>query len=285
MGQIYLNGNFLPLEEARISVMDRGFLFGDGVYEVIPAYYGKPFRLAEHLRRLDNSLKNIQMQNPLSHADWERVINQLIEQHPQKNQSVYLQVTRGIHDKRDHNIPEHVTPTVFVMTTPFDDPDPVVGSEGISATTINDIRWQHCHIKSIALLGNVLLKQQAAAADSYEAILIRNGNATEGAASNLFIVSGGEIITPPISNALLPGITRDVVLELAAKAQLPYRESDIPLQQLLEAEEVWLTSSTREIMPVTRLDGNPIANGKPGPVWQQMNQLYQEYKRSLRNPS
>ena len=285
MGEVYLNGDFLPLEKAHISVMDRGFLFGDGVYEVIPAYYGKPFRLDEHLRRLDNSLKNIHLQNPMSHADWEQVLHRLIRQHPDQNQSIYLQVTRGAYDRRDHSIPEQVTPTVFVMTTPFNDPDPAVANEGISATTMDDIRWQHCHIKSIALLGNVLLKHQAVEADSHEAILIRNGNATEGAASNLFIVSGGDIITPPISNALLPGITRDVVLELAAKAHLPYRESDISQQQLFEAGEIWLTSSTREIMPVTRLNGNPVANGKPGPVWQQMNRLYQEYKLSLRNPS
>lgn len=277
MSLVYLNGDYMPLHEACIPVMDRGFLFGDSVYEVIPAYRGRLFRLHEHLQRLDNSLHGIGMENPLTYDEWEEILKKLVDQQPEIDQSVYLQVTRGTYNKRDHSFPQAIKPTVLAMCSPFGQPGNRIHEEGISAITVNDIRWDYCNIKTTALLANVLLRQQAVEAGADEAILIRHGNAIEGAASNLFIVIGGEIITPPKSQALLPGITRDVVLELAGQAGRAYCEVDIPQQQLEQADEVWLTSSTREIMPVIQLNDRAVSNGKPGSVWRQMNQLYQEF--------
>lgn len=282
MDLVYLNGDYIPLHEARIPVMDRGFLFGDGVYEVIPAYQGRLFRLRDHLQRLDNSLQGIGMENPLSYDEWEEILERLVDQQPEIDQSVYLQVTRGIYAKRDHNFPELIEATVLAMCSPFGHPGSSINEQGISAITIDDIRWDYCNIKTTALLANVLLRQQAVETGNHEAILIRNNNATEGAASNLFIVVDGQIITPPKSQALLPGITRDVVLELAEENHLNYCEADISQQQLESADEVWLTSSTREIMPVTQLNDRSVGDGKPGPVWQQMYQLYQEFKIIMR---
>lgn len=279
---VYLNGDYMPLDEARIPVMDRGFLFGDGVYEVIPAYHGRLFRMREHLQRLERSLQGIGMENPLTCDEWQEILEKLVNQQPEIDQSVYLQVTRGIYAKRDHNFPKQIKATVLAMCSPFGQPGSRINQEGIPAITIDDIRWDYCHIKTTALLANVLLRQQAVMAGALEAILIRNGNATEGAASNLFIVTDGQIITPPKSQALLPGITRDVVLELAEQNGLAYCEADIPLQQLESADEVWLTSSTREIMPVTQLNNHAVGDGKPGPVWQQIYQLYQQFKTEMR---
>ena len=278
MAQVYLNGAFLPLEEARIPVMDRGFLFGDGVYEVIPVYGGRLFRLAHHLERLDNSLRGIRLQPPLTHAQWAQVLQALTAQLPDQDQSVYLQVTRGPAATRDHRIPEEVRPTLFAMTRPVHPADAGIGKEGVAALTTRDIRWQMCDVKAITLLANVLLREQAADAGAMEAILVRDGLAVEGAASNLFIVQAGRIVTPPKSRHLLPGITRDLVLELAAEHALPHAEADIPAAALESAGEIWLTSSSREVMPVTQLDGKPVANGRPGPMWKEMNRLFQEYK-------
>ncbi len=277
---VYLNGSFLPLSQAQISVMDRGFLFGDSIYEVIPAYSGRLFRLPHHLQRLNNSLQAIRMQNPMSDSEWTSMLEQLVAQQPGQDQSVYLQVTRGPAEQRDHTIPEKTKATVFAMSSPMHDPDPTV--VGISAITLDDIRWRLCNIKATTLLANVLLKQEAKDAAAVESILIRDGNAMEGAASNLFIVLAGELITPPKSNYLLPGITRDLILELAEKNGLPHAERDITEPQLRSADEVWLTSSTKEIMPVTRLDQHPVGNGKPGPVYQQMSALYSEYKERIK---
>ena len=282
MALVYLNGELLPLEQARVSVMDRGFLFGDGVYEVIPAYGGRPFRLAQHLDRLDRSLAGIRMQNPLSHAEWASLMGRLLEQHPEEDQAIYLQVTRGPVPERDHLIPEGVTPTLFVMARPIKARDPALPQQGVAAASVDDIRWQLCNVKAVTLLANVLLRQEAADRGALEAILIRDGMAVEGAASNLFVVLEGTLVTPPKSRYLLPGITRDLVLELAEGAGLPWREGDIPAQGLKEAQEVWLTSSTREVMPVTQLDGAPVGDGRPGPLWHRMDALYQGYKERLR---
>lgn len=279
---VYLNGEFLPLERARVSVMDRGFLFGDGVYEVIPAYGGRLFRLEHHLRRLDSSLAAIRMDNPLSDAAWEAVLQRLIDQHPGRDLGVYLQVTRGTAEKRDHVIPAAVDPTVFAMASPVDPPDPALAERGVAAVTLDDIRWQLCHIKATTLLANVLLRQQARDEGAVEAILVRGGEVTEGAASNLFIVAEGLVLTPPKGPHLLPGITRDLILELAAEAGIPYAEASIGVAQLEAADEVWLTSSTREVLPVTRLNGAPVGAGVPGPFWRHMTELYQAYKARLR---
>jgi len=277
---VYLNGIFLPLAEAQISVMDRGFLFGDSIYEVIPAYSGRLFRLPHHLQRLDNGLQAIRIQNPMSDKEWTSMLEQLVAQNPGQDQSVYLQVTRGAAEQRDHAIPDNTRATVFAMSSPMHDPDPSV--VGINAITLDDIRWRLCNIKATTLLANVLLKQQAKDANAVESILIRDGNAMEGAASNLFIVLAGELITPPKSNFLLPGITRDLILELAVKNGLAHAERDITEAQLRAADEVWLTSSTKEIMPVTRLDENPVGAGTPGPVYRQMSALYSEYKERIK---
>ncbi len=277
---VYLNGTFLPIEEAKISVMDRGFLFGDSIYEVIPAYNGRLFRLAHHLDRLQNGLQAISMDNPMTQDEWSSILNQLVQQNPKQDQSIYLQVTRGSAEKRDHALPENIQPTVFAMATPIKyDPS---GNSGIAAITLDDVRWRLCNIKATTLLANVLLKQQAKDAKATEAILIRDGEAMEGAASNLFIVSNEELITPPKSNFLLPGITRDLILELAAKNGISYTERAIQEEELESADEIWLTSSTKEIMPVTTLNDKPVAGAKPGELYKRMSAIYAEYKKLIK---
>ncbi len=279
--EIYLNGQFLPPEEARISVMDRGFLFGDGVYEVVPCYAGRLFRLEHHLQRLDNSLRGIRMENPLDRPQWQALLERLIAQLPGADQSIYLQITRGSSGRREHAIPSGIEPTVFVMTQPAIYPDAATLATGIKAVTLPDNRWERCNIKAITLLANVLLRSEAKDRGAAEAILIRDGFATEGAASNLFIVQSGEIITPPKSDHLLPGITRDLVLELAQQHAQPYTEKEISRQMLDDADEVWITSSTKEVMAVVELDGRPVGNGKPGPIYSRMAGFYSEYKALL----
>ncbi|HEC05963.1 MAG TPA: D-amino acid aminotransferase [Thiolapillus brandeum] len=279
---IYLNGGFLPQEQAHVSVMDRGFLFGDGVYEVIPAYAGLPFRLKEHLQRLNASLEAIRMSPPLSDEQWRAVFGQLLAQRGNTDQQIYLQVTRGAYGKRLHAIPEEVTPTVMAFATDLAVRDPELVKQGMSVITLDDIRWERCNIKAITLLANILSQQQARDEGAQEAILVRDGLANEGTASNLFIVKEGLIITPPKSQHLLPGITRDLVLELAREAGLPYAEASISVAELENAEEIWITSSTKEVMPVTRLNGLPVDNGHPGPIWEKMDALYGACKARLR---
>ena len=279
---IYLNGRFLPQEQAHVSVMDRGFLFGDGVYEVIPAYAGLPFRLKEHLQRLNASLEAIRMSPPLSDEQWRAVFGQLLAQHGNADQQIYLQVTRGAYGKRLHAIPEEVTPTVMAFATDLAVRDPELVKQGMSVITLDDIRWERCNIKAITLLANILSQQQARDEGAQEAILVRDGLANEGTASNLFIVKEGLIITPPKSQHLLPGITRDLVLELAREAGLPYAEASISVAELENAEEIWITSSTKEVMPVTRLNGRPVDNGHPGPIWEKLDALYGACKARLR---
>jgi D-alanine transaminase len=277
----YLNGEFLPTEKACVPVMDRGFLFGDGVYEVIPVYGGRLFRLDHHLQRLAGSLDAIRLGNPLDNAGWRNLLEQLVDRNGGGDRSVYLQVTRGAAPTRDHAFPADVPPTVFVMSSPMSAGRDIDSDPGIHAVTLDDIRWDFCNVKAITLLPNVLLRQQAIDAGAAEAILIRDGFATEGAASNLFIVRQGLLVTPPKSPLLLPGITRDLILELAANHGIPYREADITQAELNSADEIWLTSSTREISPVTRLDDRSVGDGKPGPLWQRMIRIYQAYKDTV----
>ncbi len=281
MSIAYLNGEFLPREKACVPVMDRGFLFGDGVYEVIPVYGGRLFRLDQHLQRLASSLDAIRLGNPLDNAGWRTLLEQLVKRNGGGDLSVYLQVTRGAAQTRDHSFPAGVPPTVFMMSSPLSTSRDIDNEPGIHAVTLDDIRWDFCNIKAITLLPNVLLRQQAIDAEAAEAILVRDGFATEGAASNLFIVRQGLLVTPPKSPSLLPGITRDLVLELAANHGIPYREADVTQAELNSADEIWLTSSTREISPVTRLDDRSVGDGKPGPLWQRMIRLYQDYKRAV----
>ncbi|WP_455197538.1 D-amino acid aminotransferase [Kaarinaea lacus] len=280
MSIIYLNGKFVPDDAACISVLDRGFIFGDGVYEVIPAYHGCLFRLSEHLQRLQNSLDAIRITNPHSAQEWQTILNTLIDKNHGGDLSVYLQVTRGV-AKRDHALPKDITPTVFAMANPLAPPDKTTLQNGVRAITGDDYRWVNCHIKAISLLPNVLLRQQAIDAGASETILLRNGEATEGAASNLFIVENNTLVTPPKGPFLLPGITRDLILELASQSHISWEESTISEQRLRNADEIWLTSSTKEILPVTYLDNQKVGNGTPGPMWHKMVDLFQAFKKSL----
>jgi len=282
MSTAYLNGEFQPLSETQVSVMDRGFLFGDGVYEVIPVYGGRLFRLTHHLKRLRNSLDGVRIANPLSDKAWETMLTELVARNEGRDQAVYLQVTRGVAARRDHAFPENCSPTLFAMSTPMPEAVDIDSVTGIAAIALPDIRWKLCNLKAITLLPNVLLRQQALDNDGAEAILINDGFAIEGAASNLFIVNNGLLITPANGPALLPGITRDLIIELAANHTIPFREADITQQQLFSADEIWLTSSTREISPVIRLDDSVISGGVPGPLWRRMISLYQDYKSAIR---
>jgi len=279
---IYLNGEFIPRKDACVPVMDRGFLFGDGVYEVIPAYAGQPFRLVEHLRRLDASLSGIRMSPPLDEHQWRKILSRLLAQRGDADQQIYLQITRGAYDKRLHTIPNQVNPTVMAFATELARRDPELVKQGMSVITLDDIRWERCNIKAITLLANILAQQQARDESAEEAILVRNGLANEGTASNLFMVKDNLIITPPKNQHLLPGITRDLVLELARDAGLPHAEASISVAELETAEEIWITSSTKEVMPVTRLNGRPVGNGRPGPMWEKMDALYAACKARLR---
>ncbi|PHS73665.1 MAG: D-amino acid aminotransferase [Cycloclasticus sp.] len=279
---VFLNGEFLPLADAKISVLDRGFLFADGIYEVIPAYQGQLFRLQQHLDRLNNSLSAIRMSPVMSDQQWIDVLTKLVEPHAQTDQSVYVQVTRGASSHRDHSLPDDPTPTIFAMCQTIVVDNLNTLAKGISAITLDDIRWDWCHIKSIALLGNILLKQQASDQQCTEAILLRDGFATEGSASNLFIVKNGQLITPPKSHYLLPGITRDLILELAIEEGIDCVEREISEQQLYDADEIWLTSSTKEIMPVTELNEQAINNAQPGEIWHKVSSRYRQFKQQFR---
>ncbi len=280
MSIVYLNGQYLPAAEACVPVLDRGFIFGDGVYEVIPVFGGHPFRCDEHLARLENSLAEVRIPRPCERAEWSQLFSRLIAQNGGGDLSLYLQVTRGP-AARDHALPAHPTPTVFAMCNPLRPLPTTVREAGITAITHEDIRWARCHIKAISLLPNVLLRQEALDAGAAEAILIRDGMATEGAASNLFAVIDGVLTTPPKGPRLLPGITRDLILELAHDNDIPAHEAEIPQAALVTASEIWVTSSTREIVPVTTLDGRAVGEARPGPVFRRMDALYQAYKANF----
>ena len=274
--KVYLNGEYLPLSEAKVSVLDRGFLFGDGVYEVIPSYSGHLFRIQDHLDRLLASLARIRVDFSYDLETWLEILTPLIDK--TRDQYIYLQITRGVAPKRDHAFPKDPVPTVFAMCS---DIKPFAEAEtGVKALTMDDSRWEMCNVKATTLLANVLLRQEAIEKGCAEAILVKNGYVTEGAASNLFAVIDGILITPENTAEILPGITRQVILELAQNNDIQLSEEIISVQTLQKATEIWLTSSTREIIPVVELDSEQVGNGKPGPVWQKMNQLFQEYKRS-----
>ena len=281
MALVYLNGKYLPLEQACVPVLDRGFIFGDGVYEVFVAYGGRLFRFEQHMQRLQNSLAAVYIANPMTNSQWHDLLLPLLEQFPGRDQSVYLQVTRGV-AKRDHAFPEHVEPTIFAMSTPAADPKPEFLRDGISAVSLPDSRWQNCHIKAISLLPNVLLRHQAEEQGAAEAILIRDGIVTEGSATNVFVVSNGCLLTAAKGPTLLPGITRDLILELARANHIDCAETNISERQLLEAEEVMVSSTLKELFAVTRLNNKAVGSGKPGPVWRRLYDLFQDYKQSVR---
>jgi D-alanine transaminase len=277
---VFLNGRFIPIEEARVPVLDRGFIFGDGVYELVPVYSRVPFRLEEHLARLERSLSETRIRNPYSREEWRDIIGQLVAKQPYEDQGVYFQVTRGV-AKRDHAFPQDATPTVFIMANPLVNPPREVIERGADAVSAQDNRWQRCDIKSISLIGNVLLRQLSADAGAAETILFRDGCLTEASASNVFVVRGGVIQSPPKSNLILPGITYDVVLELAHSAQLPVEIRNLTEAETRAADEIWVTSSSKEVLAIVKLDGKPVGDGRPGPRFRRMHALYQDFKRTV----
>jgi len=277
---VFLNGKVLPLEQASVSVLDRGFIFGDGVYELVPVYSRVPFRLDEHLARLERSLAAVAIRNPYTRAQWRSQLYALIDAQPFEDQAVYLQVTRGV-AKRDHAFPKNTEPTVFMMSNPLVTPPQALVDNGATAVSAQDDRWLHCDIKSISLIGNVLLRQRSAEAGAAETILFRDGKLTEASSSNVFIVKGGVILSPPKSSLILPGITYDVVAELARAEQLPLEFREIAQGEVRAAEEIWVTSSSKEVLAIVRLDQQPVGEGRPGPVFRRMYRLYQEFKRTV----
>jgi D-alanine transaminase len=274
---VYLNGQFLPLEEAKVSVLDRGFIYGDGVYELVPVYGRRPYRLRQHLARLQRSLDGIRLANPHTDAEWEAIIAGLIARMAFADQGVYLQVTRGA-AKRDHAFPAGVAPTVFMMSNPLALPSREQIERGVAVVTAADERWLHCDLKTISLLGNVLARQLAVDAGATETVLFRNGYLTEASASNVLLVRDGVIIAPPKDNQILPGITYDVAFELAREGGLPIEVRPVPKDEALAADEMWLSSSTKEVLAVTSLDGRPFGGGKPGPVFRKVHALFQASK-------
>jgi D-alanine transaminase len=277
---VYLNGRFLPLEDAKIPVLDRGFIYGDGVYELIPVYKREPFRLPHHLRRLQHSLDGIRLANPHTDAQWEAIIRELVAAQPFDDQGVYFQVTRGV-AKRDHTFPVGVPPTVFMMSNPLATPSREQVERGVAVVTAEDNRWHRCDLKTISLLGNVLMRQLAAERGAVETVMFRDGYLTEASASNVLVVIGGEIVVPPKDNLILPGITYDAALEFAREGGLAFDVRPVSREQALAATEMWLTSSTKEVLAITTLDGRPFAGGRPGPVFRMVWELYQRRKAAL----
>jgi D-alanine transaminase len=277
---VFLNGKFIPIEEARVPVLDRGFIFGDGVYELVPVYSRVPFRLEEHLARLERSLAATRIRNPYSRDEWRDIIGQLVAKQPYEDQGVYFQVTRGV-AKRDHAFPQEATPTVFIMANPLVNPPRDLVERGAAAVSAQDNRWHRCNIKSISLIGNILLRQLSADAGATETILFRDGHLTEAAACNVFVVQGGVIQGPPKSNLILPGITYDVVVELAQAAHLPLEIRDVSEAETRAADEIWITSSSKEVLAIVQLDGKPVGDGRPARCFRRMYQLYQDFKRPV----
>jgi len=277
---VFLNGRFLPLEQATVPVLDRGFIFGDGVYELIPVYSRAPFRMDEHLARLERSLGAVRIANPYARERWRAVILELVAQQPWEDQGVYLQVTRGV-AKRDHAFPQGVSPTVFAMSNPLVNPPAELVEKGASAVSAADNRWLRCDIKSISLIGNVLLRQLSADAGAAETILFRDGILTEASAANVFVAKNGLVLSPPKSNLILPGITYDVVVEIAQQLGMALEFRDIREAEVRAADELWVTSSSKEILAVVDLDGKPVGDGKPGPLYRRAWRGYQEFKRRV----
>ncbi|WP_245566311.1 D-amino acid aminotransferase [Thiomicrorhabdus chilensis] len=276
---VYLNGEYLPMADSKISTQDRGFLFGDGIYEVIPVYQRKLFAWPEHLQRLKNSLQAVSIPNPLTDEEWLDLLTGLVKKHPWENQFIYLQVTRGIQMQRDHMPADCLHPTIYAYTNPLKPLDAKILSHGIKVVSLEDIRWLRCDTKAITLLPNVMMKLAAKQQGADDAILIsRDGKVTEGSASNVVIVKEGKLLTPPNSQHILPGVTRLVIEKVANQHHIPFIERELSLADLQTADEIWLTSSTKEAVPVTQLDGKEVGDGRPGPVWQKLHQHYQDYK-------
>jgi len=273
----WLDGGLVPLAEARISPLDRGFLFADGVYEVIPVHRGRPFLLREHLERLDRSLASIRLDNPHSDAEWAEILGRVGSAAGAPEMLLYVQVTRGAEHGRNHLFPVGPHPTVFAFASPFPVPAPRVLDEGLTAVTLDDIRWSRCDIKSVALLANVLLRQEAADRGADEALLVRDGLLLEGSSSSLFLCVGGTLVTPPNDHRILPGTSREAVIDLA-KGWLQTEVCQLEAREIGSCDELWIASAGRGVLPVTTVNGAPIGTGKPGPLWREM---YERLQRHL----
>jgi D-alanine transaminase len=277
----YLNGDYLPLREARISPLDRGFLYSDGCYEVTPVYGGRPFRFQQHHDRLTRSLREILMEDPLTHDAWRDVYRELISRNGAKDLYIYVQVTRGAEYGRNHAPLPDVPRTVFAFAAPWPEGRAGWRENGLPAVTAQDTRWARCDIKSVSLLANVLLRQLAVDDGASECILLRDGQLTDASASSVHVVVDGEVRTPPNSWKLLPGTTRGVLEEVAGQAGVKWRSAPVSEAELRGASEILLGAATREVQPVTTLDGKPVGGGKPGPVWRKLYDAYQAYKQQL----
>ena len=278
---VYLNGEFLPIEEARVPVLDRGFIFGDGIYEVVPVYGGMPFRWEQHHARLVRSLGRIRIDDPLDPEGWRTLVHTLVARHPWPDQFVYLQVTRGV-ARRDHAFPQGVRPTVFGMSSPLPPVPLALLEHGVAAITLADERWLHCDIKSTSLLGNVLARQAAVDAGAVECVMFRDGFLTEGSSSNLWVVRGGWLLAPPPDRLILQGIRYGLLESLAQGEGIPFEQRPVGRAEVEGADELLLSSATREVLPITRLDGRPVGAGVPGPVFRRLHAAYQRAKAGNR---
>jgi len=281
---VFLNGQFLPMEEAKVPVLDRGFIFGDGIYELVPVYSRTPFRLDGHLARMERSLGEVQIRNPYNRTEWTQIIEKLVSLQSFDDQGVYWQITRGV-AKRDHAFPKDTAPTVFMMSNPLVTPPKALVESGASAVSAQDFRWHRCDIKVTSLMGNCMLRQLSAESGGIETILFRGDKLTEASASNVFIVKDGVIATPPKTNLILPGITLDVVFDVVARGKLPMQVREITEREVREADELWVSSSSKEILAVVKLDGARVGEGKPGPVFRKAWALYQEFKDEVMRAS
>ncbi len=277
----YLNGDYLPLADARISPLDRGFLYSDGVYEVMPVYGGRPFRCEAHVKRRKQSLDAIRMEDPHSAQEWRQIIGTLIDRNGGGEQYVYWQVTRGAERGRNHAPLPDIPRTVFAFCAPFPVAAPSVFTQGVACVTAEDTRWSRCDIKSVSLLANVLLRQLAVDVNAAETILIRDGDVLEASASAVHVVVDGEVCAPANSNRILPSITRSVMEELADRAGVKFRAVRVSEAQMRSASEILLSAATREVQPVTSLDGRPVGAGTPGPIWRRIRAAFDGYKREL----
>jgi D-alanine transaminase len=274
----HFNGQLMPLDKISISPLDRGFIFGDGVYEVIPVYHRAPFRMPHHLKRLQASLDGIRLANPMDDEGWDALVRTLVARQPFDDQSVYLQVTRGV-AKRDHAFPKGVPPTVFMMSNPLVLPTSEQVERGVAVVTAQDNRWLRCDLKTTSLLGNVLMRQLAVDQGAVETVMFRDGHLTEASASNVLIVRDGVILAPPKDNLILPGITYDATLEIARDAGVPLDVRPVTHAEAMRADEMWLSSSTKEVLAVTTVDGRPFAGGMPGPLFRRVWDAFQKAKQ------
>jgi D-alanine transaminase len=277
----YLNGEFLPLKEARVSPLDRAFLYGDGVYEVMPVYDGRVFRFREHFDRLDRSLRELQMQSVHPREGWLEICEQLVRRNGGGDMYLYVQVTRGAEFGRNHAPLPDIERTVFAFASRLPPISPEKIERGVAAITTEDTRWTRCDIKSTALLANVMLKQLAVDAGATETIMLKDGFLREGSSTTVHVVIGGEIRTPPRSHQILPGTTRDVVGELAARGGIGFRAVAVTEAELRSADEIFIGAATFGTLAVTRLDDKPVGKGVPGPVWKRIYELFDQYRREL----